>query len=137
MVLDHLILRVNDRDESLRFYTELLGLAYEGERGPFAVLRVTPELTLQLAAWGTPGGEHLAFAMPRADFERVFERVRAAALPFGDAFDSVGNGRGPGEESGARGPGAALYFFDPSRHLIEIRHYEGRVSSAAPSTPSS
>jgi len=33
--------------------------------------------------------------------------------------------RGPGEEPGARGIGKALYFFDPSRHLIEIRCYEG------------
>jgi hypothetical protein len=32
--------------------------------------------------------------------------------------------RGPGEETGARGPGQAIYFFDPSQHLIEIRHYE-------------
>ncbi len=93
ITLDHLILRVNAREESVRFYTEILGLAYEGEREPFAVVRVTPELTLQLAPWGTEGGEHLAFAMTR-------------------------------EESGARGPGRSLYCFDPSRHLIEIRHYE-------------
>ncbi len=53
MVLDHLILRVNDRDASVRFYTEVLGLDYEGERDPFAVLRVTPDCTIQLAPWGT------------------------------------------------------------------------------------
>ncbi len=124
MVLDHLILKVNDRDESVRFYTEVLGLACEGEREPFTVLRVTPDFTIQLAPWGTGGGEHLAFAMPRGEFEAVFQRVREAGIEYGDSFHSVGNMKGPGEESGARGPGASLYLMDPSRHLIEIRHYE-------------
>ncbi len=32
--------------------------------------------------------------------------------------------KGPGDATGARGPGASLYFFDPNKHLIEIRHYE-------------
>ncbi len=122
--LDHLILRVNAREESVRFYTEILGLSYEGEREPFSVVRVTPELTLQLAPWGTEGGEHLAFAMTREEFEAAFGRIRAAGIEFGDSFHSVGNMKGPGEESGARGPGRSLYCFDPSRHLIEIRHYE-------------
>jgi hypothetical protein len=31
--------------------------------------------------------------------------------------------KGPGEESGARGNGQAVYIFDPNRHLIEIRSY--------------
>jgi len=124
ITLDHVILRVNAREESVRFYTEILGLSYEGEREPFSVVRVTPELTLQLAPWGTEGGEHLAFAMTREEFEAAFERIRAAGIEFGDSFHSVGNMKGPGEESGARGPGRSLYFFDPSRHLIEIRHYE-------------
>jgi hypothetical protein len=30
--------------------------------------------------------------------------------------------QGPGNEFGAHGMGAALYFFDPDQHLIEIRH---------------
>ena len=122
--LDHLILVVNDRDETLDFYTSVLGLDHEGEAPPFSVLRVTDRLTLQIAPWGTGGGEHLAFAMSRAEFDDVFARVRAAGIPYGDSFHAVGNMQGPGDEPGARGPGKALYFFDPSKHLIEIRHYE-------------
>ena len=44
-VLDHLILKVNDRGESVRFYRDVLGFAHEGDREPFAVLRVSPELS--------------------------------------------------------------------------------------------
>jgi len=124
MLLDHLILHVNDVEESSRFYTEILGLTNDGERDPFTVVRVTSDFTIQLAPWGTKGGEHLAFAMPRIEFEEVFRRVRERGIEFGDSFHSVGNMEGPGVEDGARGPGASLYLFDPNKHLIEIRHYE-------------
>jgi catechol 2,3-dioxygenase-like lactoylglutathione lyase family enzyme len=122
--LDHLILPVNDGPASVAFYTSVLGLTHEGERGPFLVLRVTDSLTLQLAPWGTPGGQHLAFAMTRSEFDEVFRRVRETGTEYGDSFHSVGNRQGPGDEEGARGPGKALYLFDPSKHLIEIRHCE-------------
>ena len=132
--LDHMILAVNDRKKSIEFYVGILGLKYEGDREPFSTLRVTPEFTLQIAGWGTKGGEHLAFAMSRKEFDEVFRRVIDAKIEYGDQFDKVGNMRGPGDETaasissaggGARGAGRNLYFFDPSRHLIEIRHYEG------------
>jgi catechol 2,3-dioxygenase-like lactoylglutathione lyase family enzyme len=122
--LDHMILVVNDRNQSIEFYTRILGFVHEGEREPFAVIRVNDGLTLQLAPWGTSGGTHLAFALPRSEFDSIFDRIRQAGIPYGDTFESVGNMRGPGDESGARGPGKAVYLFDPSKHLIEIRHYE-------------
>ena len=122
--LDHMILPVNDRAQSIQFYTQVLGFTYEGEREPFSVIRINAQLTLQLAPWGTTGGTHLAFAMTRSEFEEVFGRVRKAGIPYGDSFQSVGNMRGPGDEAGARGPGKAVYVFDPSKHLIEVRHYE-------------
>ena len=122
--LDHLILRVNDLPASIDFYTRILGMTYDGERPPFSVIRVTDSLTLQLAPWGTPGGQHLAFAMARSEFDEVFKRVRETGIEYGDSFHSVGNRQGPGDEEGARGPGKALYLFDPSKHLIEIRYYE-------------
>ncbi|HEY6419697.1 MAG TPA: VOC family protein [Candidatus Binataceae bacterium] len=122
--LDHIILQVNDRAKSIDFYVGVLGLKHEGERDPFSVIRVTPDFTIQLAPWGTQGGEHLAFAMSRKEFDEVFRRIKDAGIAYGDHFDTVGNMRGPGDESAARGMGKALYFFDPNQHLIEARHYE-------------
>ena len=123
MQLDHLILNVNDREQSVDFYTQVLGFGDEGEDGPFAVLRVNPDLTLQLAPWGTDGGAHLAFALPAEEFDAVFARLRELEVPYGDSFHTVGNQQGPGLETGAKGLGPSLYFFDPSQNLIEIRHY--------------
>ena len=124
MQLDHLILVVNDQAASIAFYTDILGLRREGDRPPFAVIRVTPDLVLQLAPWGTTGGQHLAFALAAAEFDDAFRRVRDAGIAYGDAFNAVGNMRGPSDEPGARGAGKAVYFFDPNQHLIEIRHYD-------------
>jgi catechol 2,3-dioxygenase-like lactoylglutathione lyase family enzyme len=121
--LDHLILLVNDREKSLAFYTRILGFAHEGERGPFSSVRVTPDFVLQLAPWQTKGGEHLAFSMSRGEFDEIFRRVRDAGIEYGDSFDAVGNMRGPGVADGAKGETQSLYFFDPSRHLIEIAYY--------------
>ena len=121
--LDHLILAVNDRQASIDFYTGILGLTYDGETEPFSVIRVTDGLTLQLAPWGTTGGEHLAFAMSKAEFDDAFARIQAAGIAYGNSFHAVGNMQGPGEEAGARGSGRAVYLNDPSNHLIEIRHY--------------
>lgn len=130
--LDHTILPVNDLDASLSFYTGIMGFEDEGFSEPFHILRVAPDLLLQLAGWGTGGGTHLAFAMDRGDFDRVFGRVREAGVPYGDSFGAVGNSQGPGEESGARGVASTLYFFDPNQHLLEIRCYPDRAARREP-----
>ena len=121
--LDHLIVQVNDLEKSLGFYTEVLGLGDEGTEGPFSVVRVSDDLLLLLAPWGTDGGTHLAFAMSQPEFKETFERIRRAGLEYGDTFHAVGNMKGPGEEFGAHGMGKSLYVYDPNRHLIEIRSY--------------
>src|SRR5262245_13117838 len=127
MHLDHLILNVNDVEESVRFYTEVLGFEDEGMNPPFRVLRVSADFELLLGPWPTEGGEHLAFAMPRAEFDGVVRRVRERGVSYGDRFDSIGNGQGPELESrpgGARGRAISLYFHDPNKHVLEIRRYE-------------
>jgi catechol 2,3-dioxygenase-like lactoylglutathione lyase family enzyme len=121
---DHLILAVNDRARSIGFYAGIVGFRHEGEDGPFSMLRVSPGFVIQIAQWGTPGGQHLAFAMSKTEFDSVFERLKSAGIAYGDRFDAVGNMQGPGDETGARGAGKTVYFFDPDKHLLEIRHYD-------------
>jgi catechol 2,3-dioxygenase-like lactoylglutathione lyase family enzyme len=122
--LDHTILPVNDRAASLAFYTTIIGLTHEGEDGPFSTLRVTPRFFIQMAPWGTEGGQHLAFAMTHPEFDAAFARIKDAGIAYGDEFHTVGNMQGPGESPAARGTGKAIYVFDPNQHLIEIRHYD-------------
>lgn len=124
--LDHLILNVNDRQKSIDFYTQVLGMTYEGEREgtPFSQIRVTPGMILQLAPFGTKGGEHLAFCVTRSEFERALARIRERGIEYGDQFDTVGNMRAPGDSGGAKGPGKSIYLFDPNRHLIEFICYD-------------
>src|ERR1051326_8466070 len=53
--IDHLILNVNDIPSSVDFYVNVLGFELEGEDGPFTIVRVSDDFTLQLAPWGTGG----------------------------------------------------------------------------------
>ena len=122
--IDHLILNVNDIAASVDFYVNVLGFKLEGEDGPFTVIRVSNDFTLQVAPWGTRGNEHYAFAMSREDFEAAFARIKQQNIPYGDSFHNVGANAGPGNEAGARGPAPTVYLNDPSNHLIEIRTYE-------------
>jgi catechol 2,3-dioxygenase-like lactoylglutathione lyase family enzyme len=122
--IDHLILNVNEIALSVDFYVNVLGFELEGEDGPFTVIRVNDDFTLQLAPWGTGGNEHLAFALSREAFDNAFARVKGRGIPYGDSYHTVGNNNGPGVETGARGPAPTLYMNDPNKHLIEIRTYD-------------
>ena len=50
--IDHIILNVNDIPASVDFYVNVLGFQLEGEDGPFTVIRISDDFTLQLAPWG-------------------------------------------------------------------------------------
>jgi len=126
MVLDHTIVPVKDQEEAVRFYTTVLGLQAGGPAGrdrQFAVVRVNDALTLDFLAATDVPSQHFAFAMEAAEFDAVFQRVKAAGIAYGDSPWTVGNMQGPGMTHGARGLGKAVYFRDPSGHLLEIKTY--------------
>lgn len=110
--------------ETISFYSEMFGFIDEGEAGPFTTMRINDEFTFQLAPWGTDGGEHFAFALPKNEFDIIFEKIKSNGIAFGDSYHTVGNQTGPGKEEGAKGLGETIYFFDPNKHLLEIRSYD-------------
>lgn len=121
--IDHIILKVNDLSESVKFYTSVLGFVDEGSDGPFTVIRIGPSCQMQLAPWGTKGAEHYAFEVAPTEFHEIFARLKAAKIPYGPTYHSVGTDTGPGSETGARGVAPTVYFNDPNGHLLEIRSY--------------
>ena len=84
--IDHLILNVNEIASSVEFYVGVLGFKLEGEDGPFTVIRVNDDFTLQLAPWGTGGNEHLAFALSRESFDNTFARMKEKGIPMATRF---------------------------------------------------
>ena len=122
-VLDHTFLPAKDPQESVRFYTTILGFQRGENFGPFEVVRVNQDLTLDIAQADTTLELHYAFAMDRETFDAVFDRIKAAGLAYGDGPFSSKNMRGPGKTHGAHGMADSVFFHDPSGHMIEIRSY--------------
>jgi catechol 2,3-dioxygenase-like lactoylglutathione lyase family enzyme len=123
VVLDHTIIPVRDQQEAVAFYTAILGVKDGGCVGPFAVVRVNDTLTLDFIEADPEPSRHYAFAMDADEFEAAFRRIQAAGIPYGDGPFDTSNRRGPGVTAGARGQGKAVYFHDPSGHLLEIKTY--------------
>jgi catechol 2,3-dioxygenase-like lactoylglutathione lyase family enzyme len=126
IVLDHTIVPVKDQDEAVKFYTTILGLKGEGRggrEGQFALVRINDSLTFDFLAAETVPSQHFAFATDAAEFEAAFQRIKEAGIPYGDGPHDEANMKGPGMTHGARGLGKAVYFRDPSGHLLEIKTY--------------
>lgn len=123
VVLDHTIIPAYDAEEAVRFYATLLGLQDEGTSGPFSVVRVNESLTLDFIEADPTPGRHYAFAMSSDEFDAAFARIRKAGVAYGDSPHEPDNMHGPGTTHGERGQGKAVYFHDPSGHLLEIKTY--------------
>ena len=122
--LDHIILRVNDRAPSIEFYTSILGLRVRG--GARALLRHPGDARphAPARAVGDPRRRpSRAFAMRARNSTTCFagSSTRSSRMVMRSTQWGTCGGRAT---TGSRGPGKAVYFFDPSKNLIEIRHYE-------------
>lgn len=126
-VLDHTILPVNNQDESVEFYTKVLGFHYDGRGGMndvFAVIRLNDSFTLDLRHSDDVTSNHYAFALDRAQFDQSFQAIKAIGIPYGDDPRDTSNMKGPGISTGAKGETLSVYFNDPNGHLLEIITYD-------------
>ena len=132
IALDHVGVLVKDIDESIDFYSRILGLneaAKRVDRG-LANAQIQISDTVAFAIWESPEiqCQHFAFSVDGDEFDAIFERIKDAGVSYGNATDGYGrdlNMKGPDLEAGARGDGKSLYFDDPSGHRVEIITYSG------------
>jgi len=124
--LDHTIVPAKDKVVSAKFFAEIFGLTVKND-GHFAQVQINESLTFAFAdepeAWGGPGfdpseggrSHHYAFHISEADFDEIFNRVKAKGIPYGSGPFSHSDGK-INKRRGGRG----FYFEDPNGHLLEV-----------------
>ena len=113
--LDHTIVPAKDKMASATFFAEIFGLT--AKPGYFAQVRVNDSLTLDFAddEEDRRGPGHYAFHVSDAEYEAIFERVKARNMPYGSEPHDHANGR-----INRRRGGRGFYFEDPYGHLLEV-----------------
>jgi extradiol dioxygenase family protein len=120
--LNHTIVAARDRWASARFLAELLDRPEPAPYGPFAVVELDNDVSLDYMDEDPVVPRHYAFLVSEDDFDRILGRIRDRALPYwADPFD-----RHPGEINTNDG-GRGVYWKDPDGHVLEIitRPYGG------------
>lgn len=114
--LDHTIVPARDRRASAQFFADVFGLAVKPGGGHFAQVQVNDSLTLDFADEPEVGrSEHYAFHVSDAEFEAIFERVKARGLTYGSGPHNRTDGR-----LYIRRGGRGFYFDDPDGHILEV-----------------
>ena len=120
--LNHTIVAAHDKRESATFLADVLGLAPPTTFGPFAVVTLGNDVSLDFADDPEIHPRHYAFLVSEDEFDAIFGRIRARGLPYwADPFE-----RHPGEINTNDG-GRGVYWHDPNGHVLEIitRPYGG------------
>ena len=113
--LDHTIVPAHDKEESARFFARIMGLKYEGPHGHFAPVKLNDTLTLDFDNREGFEHHHYAFHVTDADFDAIFERVKAEGLAYGSDPRAQDN-----MQINTRRGGRGFYFKDPNGHSLEL-----------------
>jgi catechol 2,3-dioxygenase-like lactoylglutathione lyase family enzyme len=123
---DHIVLRIRDKEQMLRFYVDVLGLSIDRDRpelglthvraGPQMIDLVTLDGPLGAMGGAPPGAEGRNldhFALQVRPFDEFAIRGHLAA----HGVEVVEEGR----RYGADGDGFSLYVRDPEGNLVELK----------------
>ena len=114
--LDHTIVPAKDKLAAARFFAEIFGLTVKPGPGYFAQVQVNESLTLDFSDEPDPiESHHYAFHVSDAEFDAIFDRVKARGVGYGSEPDSPDDGR-----INTRRGGRGFYFEDPDGHLLEV-----------------
>ncbi len=113
--LDHTIVPAHDKVDSAKFFARIFGLEYNGPHSHFAPVRVNDQLTLDFDERGEFKPHHYAFKVGDAEFDAIFDRVKAEGIAYGSGPRSRTD-RQINHRRGGRG----FYFDDPNGHVLEV-----------------
>jgi catechol 2,3-dioxygenase-like lactoylglutathione lyase family enzyme len=114
--LNHTIVAARDKETAAKFLTEILGLPAPSLVGPFAVVQVGDDTSLDYRnADGEITSQHYAFLVNENEFDAIFARIRERHLvywadPYRHKRDEINTWDG----------GRGVYFDDPNGHLLEV-----------------
>jgi extradiol dioxygenase family protein len=120
--LNHTIVAARDKREAASFLADLLGLTAPTTFGPFSVVQLANDVSLDFIDDAEARPRHYAFLVTEDEFDAIFTRIRARGLDFwADPFQQH-----PGEINTHDG-GRGMYWLDPNGHVLEIitRPYGG------------
>jgi len=114
--LNHTIVHASDKHASAQFLVDILGLEPPTTYGPFVVVQVDNEVSLDYADdHGKPHAQHYAFIVSDEEFDAILERITARGLTYwADPYHRQEGAINTND--GGRG----VYWDDPDGHHLEI-----------------
>jgi extradiol dioxygenase family protein len=113
--LNHTIVAAHDRHAAATFLAEILGRTPPTDFGPFAVVELDNDVSLDFVDDPEVKPRHYAFLVSEEEFDEIFGRITARGLPYwADPFEQH-----PGEINRHDG-GRGVYWKDPNEHMLEI-----------------
>jgi len=114
--LNHTIVEAGDRDLTADFLADILGLAPASTFGPFRVVELGNDVSLDvIQTTGPIHSQHYAFLVSEEEFDHIWDRIKQRRLTFwADPFHQY-----PGQINTNDG-GRGLYWNDPNGHNLEI-----------------
>jgi catechol 2,3-dioxygenase-like lactoylglutathione lyase family enzyme len=120
--LNHTIVAAHDKEMSATFLTNILGLSSPILLGPFAVVHIDDETSLDYVNVEDYRGsdsdiasQHYAFLVTEKEFDEIFARIRERRLTYwADPYRREPNQINRWDD------GRGIYFDDPNGHLLEV-----------------
>jgi catechol 2,3-dioxygenase-like lactoylglutathione lyase family enzyme len=134
--LNHTIVRVRDKRESAEFLAEILGLDPPTPYGPFLVVQVDNDVSLDFADdHGPANPQHYAFLVGESEFDACFGRIRERGLPYWTRASACRVRSTPTTAAGActgRNRAATSWRSSPGPTAAAAEPAGGHVSVVAP-----
>jgi catechol 2,3-dioxygenase-like lactoylglutathione lyase family enzyme len=119
VLLNHTIVWCRDKEASARYLTDTLGLPEAKPWGPFMVVEMGNDVSLDYHDVYDDDAEivsqHYAFLVSEAEFDEIFSRLERSGQ---DVWADPGLARKG--EINRRDGGRGVYFEDPDGHVLEI-----------------